>query len=65
VLFSPQEAAGGSLLIMTKYIDYVWSSARLELSEPSAKTFIGRAARKLGARSQLHAVAITLRKGVI
>jgi len=40
-------------------------AARLELGEPSVKTFIRRAQRKLGAKSQLHAVAIALRERLI
>jgi len=40
-------------------------AARLDLGEPSVKTFIQRAARKLGARSRPHAVAIALRDRLI
>jgi DNA-binding CsgD family transcriptional regulator len=40
-------------------------AARLKLSETSVKTFIARAGRKLGAKSQLHAVAVALRQRLI
>ena len=40
-------------------------AAHLGISEPSVKTFIQRAARKLGAKSQLHAVAVALRQRLI
>lgn len=40
-------------------------AARLGLSEPSVRTFIRRAARRLGAKSQLHAVAVAFREGLI
>jgi DNA-binding CsgD family transcriptional regulator len=38
---------------------------RLGLGEASIKTFVARAARKLGAKSQLHAVALALRQRLI
>jgi DNA-binding NarL/FixJ family response regulator len=40
-------------------------AARLGIVETSVKMFIQRAARKLGAKSQLHAVAIALRERLI
>jgi DNA-binding CsgD family transcriptional regulator len=40
-------------------------AARLGIAETSVKMFIQRAARKLGAKSQLHAVAIALRERLI
>jgi DNA-binding CsgD family transcriptional regulator len=40
-------------------------ATRLGLTEPSARTFVRRAMRKLGAKSQLHAVAIAIRERLI
>ena len=40
-------------------------AARLELGEASVRTFVRRAVKKLGAESQLHAVAIAIREGLI
>jgi DNA-binding CsgD family transcriptional regulator len=38
---------------------------RLALSETSVKTFVGRATKKLNATSQLHAVALAIRTGLL
>jgi DNA-binding CsgD family transcriptional regulator len=40
-------------------------AARLGIAETSVKMFVRRAARKLGAKSQLHAVALALRRQLI
>jgi DNA-binding CsgD family transcriptional regulator len=39
-------------------------AARLYIAEPTVRTFVNRAIMKLGAKSQLHAVAIALRRGL-
>jgi len=38
---------------------------RVEVGEATVRTFIRRSCRKVGASSQLHAVAIALREGLI
>jgi len=40
-------------------------ATRMKLGEPSIRTFVARAARKLGAKSQLHTVATALRRRII